>query len=149
MHHLIRALLDVQSNAAEYTDFEEDQAFAEMNEKLDEHFGEHVPYRRFLENLRSAVAASDKDAVAAMIDYPFKARIDGKAITIRDADNLKSLYDCVFTDRVKQAISGQTYRDLSVNWQGVMIGEGEVWFCGMYSDVGHKQRTIRITAIND
>src|SRR5690606_40550193 len=57
----------------------------EMNTTLDGLFGEHARYRAFFDTLKKAVADGDKAAVAAMVDYPFQARIGGKSKKIRDA----------------------------------------------------------------
>lgn len=125
------------------------QSAEEMDQTLDALYGAHAPYHGFFEALQQAVAADDKQAVAAMVDYPFQARIDGKAVTISDAAHFAEDYDKVFTARVKEAVANQTYPALFANWQGVMIGDGEVWFGGVCSDAACEQQTVRIIAVND
>src|SRR5690606_33181589 len=120
------------------------QSDREMDATLDALFGEHVSYRQFFDGLKKAVAAGDKAAVAAMVDYPFQARIDGKALKIRDAAHFVADYDRIFTHGVRKAVADQSYGALFANWQGVSIGEGEVWFSG----VG-EANVVKITAIND
>lgn len=120
------------------------QTAAEVDSSLDTLFGAHVPYRQFFEQLQKAVASDDKAIVAAMVDYPFQARINGKAVKLRDAAHFVADYDKIVTSKVKQAIASQTYATLFANWQGVMIGDGEVWFSGV-GDAG----VIKIIAIND
>ncbi|MCW8060438.1 hypothetical protein [Agrobacterium tumefaciens] len=120
------------------------QSAAETNQALDALFGSHAPYQQFFEKLQKAIATSDKQAVASMVDYPFRARIAGKAIKINDAAHFLADYDKIITAKVKQAILKQTYPTLFANWQGVSIGDGEVWFSGVGDG-----NTIRITAIND
>lgn len=117
---------------------------AEMNNTLDTLFGDHTRYHTFFDNLKKAVAAGDKAAVAAMIEYPFQVRIGGKSLKIRDAAHFIADYDQVITAKVKHALQGQTYETLFANWQGVMVGEGEIWFSG----VGDAD-VIKVTAIND
>ncbi|EXL03629.1 hypothetical protein [Aquamicrobium defluvii] len=116
----------------------------EMNSTLDTLFGDHARYRTFFDNLKKAVAAGDKATVAAMIDYPFQARIGGKSLKIRDTAHFVADYDQIITAKVKHAVQGQTYETLFANWQGVMVGDGEIWFSG----VGDAD-VIKITAIND
>lgn len=77
-------------------------------------------------------------------DYPFRARINGKAVKLRDAAHFVQDYDKIVTPKVKHAIANQTYPALFANWQGVSIGDGEVWFSGI--DGNDK---IKVTAIND
>ena len=117
---------------------------AEMNNTLDTLFGDHTRYHTFFDNLKKAVAAGDKAAVAAMIEYPFQVRIGGKSLKIRDAAHFIADYDQVITARVKHALQGQTYETLFANWQGVMVGQGEIWFSG----VGDAD-VIKVTVIND
>jgi hypothetical protein len=117
---------------------------AEMNSTLDALYGDHARYRAFFDALKKAVADNDKAAVAAMVDYPFQARIGGKAKKIRDAAHFVADYDRIVTAKVKQALAAQSYETLFANWQGVMIGDGEIWFSG----VGNGD-VIKITAIND
>jgi hypothetical protein len=125
------------------------QTAAEVNSYLDSEAGGHKPYEEFFTRLKTAVADGDKETVASMVDYPFHARIKGKAVKIRDQKHFVADYDQVITSKVKDAVAKQTYATLFANWQGVMIGDGEVWFNGICSDDSCKQQTVKITAIND
>ncbi|MGK9171117.1 hypothetical protein KXR53_32795 [Inquilinus limosus] len=125
------------------------QSAAEVNSNLDTLFGDHKPYEQFFAKLKTAVADGDKETVASMIDYPFQARISGKAVKIRDQGHFVADYDQIITSKVKNAVAKQTYETLVANWQGVMIGDGEVWFSGICNDAACNKSTIRITAIND
>lgn len=120
------------------------QSATDMNKNLDALFGEHVIYQKFFDQLKQAVATDNKSAVAAMVDYPFQARINDKAVKIRDAAHFVADYEQVITKKVKQAVAQQTYPTLFANWQGVSIGDGEVWFSG----IGNGSQ-VKITAIND
>lgn len=120
------------------------QTVAETDASLDAVFGSHEPYHRFFDTLQKAVAADDRKAVAAMIDYPFQARINDKATKLGDAAHFITDYEKIVTPKVKNAVANQTYATLFANWQGVMIGDGEVWFSG----VGGSGK-IKVTAIND
>lgn len=125
------------------------QSAAEVNSNLDSLFGDHKPYEQFFTKLKKAVVDGDKDTVASMIDYPFQARIEGKAVKIRDEKHFVADYDQIVTSKVKDAVAKQTYETLFANWQGVMIGNGELWFNGICSDNSCKQQTVKIIAIND
>lgn len=120
------------------------QSAADVDKSLDQLFGEHKPYADFLATLQAAVASDDKKGVAGLVDYPFQARIGGKSVKIKDADHFVADYDKVITAKVKAAVAKQTYATLFANWQGVMIGDGEIWFSG----VGDGKQ-VRIIAIND
>lgn len=120
------------------------QTATETNQTLDTLFGSHAPYQQFFDKLQKAVGADDKQTVASMVDYPFRARINGKAVKLNDAAHFIADYNKIITAKVKQAIAKQTYATLFANWQGVSIGDGEVWFSGVGDG-----NAIKITAIND
>lgn len=120
------------------------QTVAEVNASLDQLFGDHQQYGPFFDRLKQAVASGDKPTVATMVDYPFQARIGGKAVKIRDASHFVADYDQIVTAKVKQALAKQDYANLFANWQGVMVGDGEIWF----AEVGTPPK-LKITAIND
>lgn len=137
------ALLTAVSMALGAASVAQAQAADELNSRLDTLFGSHAPFLPFFDSLQKAVAADDRQAVAAMVDYPFRTRIDGRAVTIKDAAGFVAGYDRIITAKVKRAVADQSYATLFANWQGVSIGDGEVWF----SMVGGA-KAVRITAIN-
>lgn len=102
------------------------QTAANTDAALDATFGAHKPYRNFFEKLQHAVASDDKAAVAALIDYPFQARINDKAMKLRDPAHFIADYGKIVTPKVKETVAKQDYGHLFANWQGVMLGDGEV-----------------------
>jgi hypothetical protein len=99
--------------------------------------------RRFLDRLRSTVLTKDRSALAAMLRYPF-TRYYKAGIPLRRYDSAAELvpdYDRVFTPRVIQAAGNATFDSLFANYQGAMIGDGEIWF-------GSGRDGIKIIAIN-
>lgn len=124
------------------------QSDAETSKTLDTLFGSHKPYQDFLAALQKAVAAADKAAVAGMISYPLKTKVAGKATTLHNAKEFTAHYDALVTPKVAAAVKGQTYAKLFANAEGVMIGDGEVWFSGVCSDNACTKQTVQVTAIN-
>ncbi|NTG30071.1 hypothetical protein G6L33_22875 [Agrobacterium rhizogenes] len=119
------------------------QTVSDMNNTLDTLFGDHARYQTFFEQLQNAVASDDKQAIASMVEYPILARIKGKAIKIRDHKQFEANYARIMTQKVKEAVARQNYPLLFANWQGVSVGEGEIWFSGMGKNI------VKIAAIND
>lgn len=78
---------------------------------------------QFLARLKQAMAADDRAAVAAMVNYP----ITVQSRTYRDAAALRANYARVFTPEVKAAVATARADDLFARDQGVMIGNGEIW----------------------
>lgn len=83
---------------------------------------------QFLAGLKQALAAGDRMAVAAMINYPLHVYAPGRdPVIYRDAVTLRAGYARVFTPEVTAAVAAATSGSLFVRDQGVMIGNGQVW----------------------
>lgn len=84
--------------------------------------------RTFLSGLQSAVKAEDKAKVAAMISYPVLVIHGSRRTHIKTKAEFLNQYDAIFDAQVRQAIAQQSAKCLFGNYQGAMIGDGEVWF---------------------
>ena len=119
-----------------------------VEQRLQFLFGEHEPYRLFLEQLTLAVAAGDRQRVSTMVAYPLE--IDG--VRIGNAAEFVDHYDTVFSPNLIQAVRGQTFDTLFANANGVRIGQGVIWFSEVCRDDSPDGEClsdgIRITAIN-
>jgi hypothetical protein len=83
---------------------------------------------QFVARLKQVVAADDRAAVAAMVNYPLTVNSSGgRSMTYRNAAALSASYERVFTPEVKAAVAAATADDLFSRDQGVMIGNGEIW----------------------
>ena len=87
--------------------------------------------RAFLADLQAAVQANDKEKIAGMISYPLNFIHGGKRVRIPDKQIFLARYDGIFDERVRTAILKQSSHCLFGNYQGEMIGNGEVWFSEM------------------
>jgi hypothetical protein len=124
------------------------QSNRETSARLDALFGAHEPYEAFLAALKDAVSAKDKRSVAAMIAYPLRTRMAGEAVTLGSAEDLVRRYDRLFTTPVVAAIEGQTYATLFATADGVMVGDGEIWFSGICADEACSEVSVKIIAVN-
>lgn len=113
-----------------------------VNDTFDTLFGEHEPFEAFFTDFKQAVAEDDGEAVAAMVSYPISVKIEGESTPIADEAEFTANYDAIFTPGVKDAVASQAYEDLFANWQGVMVGDGQVWF-SLVEDA------VKIIAINN
>ncbi len=121
---------------------------AQVDARLDLLFGEHGTYRTFLHELQSAVAEHARGRVAEMVSYPLKTRINGEWVRVHTPAQFLAHYDELLTPKIQQAIARQSYGDLFSNSQGVMIGNGELWFSGVCKDDSCSTRSVKIIAIN-
>ncbi|MCM3293923.1 hypothetical protein M3661_27900 [Paenibacillus sp. MER 180] len=81
----------------------------------------------FIVNLQSAVAANDKKAVAEMVSYPLRVNQAGHSTQIASKTAFVKQYNSIITKKVRQKVLAQEVNKLFVNYNGVMIGDGEMW----------------------
>ncbi len=104
----------------------------------------------FLDSLKAAVANDDRRAVAAMVRYPIRVQLDGQGASIGSAADFVLRYPDIMNSQVRGAVLAQEVKELFVNWQGVMIGRGEVWFSAVYEDPRDDEAyRLMIIAINN
>ncbi|WP_091918764.1 hypothetical protein [Mesorhizobium sp. YR577] len=115
----------------------------EVNDRLDELFGQHDVYHTFSTNLKKAVSAGDKNAISAMVDYPITVSIGGKNVKIKSGKDFVSHYDHIFSNKIVSAIEKQNYGALFANDQGIMIDNGEIWIDGIASTTTARSRLSR------
>lgn len=85
----------------------------------------------FFSEFQTAFRDNDRKKVAGLIEYPLLTSLHGKRVNIRRAAVLLSHYDEIFDDGVRCAILGASAKSVWGNWQGFMIGNGEIWFDGI------------------
>jgi hypothetical protein len=99
-------------------------------------------YEIFLARLQAAVRANDRSALIQLIAFPLRVNFKGGSQLYRDARSVGRDYDRIFTPQVRRAILDQRVNQLFGRDQGVMVGNGEIWF--EHSPAG----PVRIKAVN-
>ena len=82
----------------------------------------------FLTTLQAAVTRGDSGAVTALMQYPLSVNDSAQHHSITTATQFLKRYSHIITSSVRHAILVQRPESLFANWQGVMIGNGQVWF---------------------
>lgn len=96
----------------------------------------------FLAELRDAAIANDREAIVSLVQYPFTTYDTGTPLkTYEFPVDLLADFEQVVTQPVLDAMSQAQYASLFPNDEGVMIGNGEVWF-------GQFDEGLKIQAIN-
>jgi len=104
---------------------------------------------RFLSRLQGAVRVGDKSTIAGLIAYPLRVNFSEGPKTYKDRSSIERDFERIFTPRVRQAILNQEAGKLFTNYQGSMIGDGQVWFDRSCSNASCSKRDpLRIKAIN-
>jgi hypothetical protein len=87
------------------------------------------PPRAFLSELKSAVELDQRSKVANMMRFPLLVATPQKRLEIGSREEFLYNYNHILTPKVKAKIGDEmSSRCLFVNWQGFMVGDGEVWF---------------------
>jgi len=106
-------------------------------------------YATFLSQLQGAVRTGNRDGVIRLIRFPLRVNANGKSRVYRNAASVRANYDQVFTPQVRQAILNQKFDRLFGRDQGLMIGDGQVWFDHTCPNAQcSPPGPVRITAIN-
>lgn len=119
-----------------------------MDRRLDQLFGHHQDYRSFFEHFRQAVLAGDQTKVASLMHYPITVHLEGKRWTLYNVKEFTDVYAHIMTPRLIEVVRHQVYADLFANDQGVMLGQGVIWFSGICEDAECEQMPLRVVALN-
>ena len=83
----------------------------------------------FITRLQAAVRADNPDVFAELVHFPLKVNGDHHPpLIIRSSHDLVRRFHGIVTPAVRRAILAQDPDSVFRNWQGYMIGDGEVWF---------------------
>jgi hypothetical protein len=90
--------------------------------------GSDAAVEEFVSDVKKAVLKGDKIWLADILFYPLKVRISEKLVlNLKNKNQFLSQYDKIFTADFK-AVLGKTFSQNHFNnYQGVMIGDGEIW----------------------
>lgn len=78
--------------------------------------------------IKDLVERDAQEELAEYIYYPLRVNIRGERKTIKDKEDFIENYSHIITEKVKEALLKQKVENLFVNYQGVMVGNGEIWF---------------------
>lgn len=84
--------------------------------------------RTFFRELKRAALAADRAWVTAHVCFPVRVNIEGRSRMIVNTEEFGAAYTQIMTVDVLTAVRRQAPDTLVRTRQGVMIGEGEIWF---------------------
>jgi hypothetical protein len=106
----------------------------------------------FLTELQAAVRAGNASKLADLVSYPLPVNTGGHADAIRTKAQFVKRYSDIIDSVTAKAILNQRFEDLFSNWQGVMIGSGNVWLSGICENESPrgtcKGQRVLIVAVN-
>lgn len=77
--------------------------------------------------LQGFVSNDEKEKLAEYVAYPINVSINGTKTAIKNETEFVKNYDKILTEEVKKVFLSQMLDNIFVNYQGVMIGNGEIW----------------------
>jgi len=101
----------------------------------------------FFHRLQVDVRDGDKQDLSEIVSYPLKVRGDKSTLTVHSKDEFVRRYHEIITPDVRSVVLCQGFDDLFVNYQGMMIGRGTLWFGDVSSSESEKS-TLKIITIN-
>jgi hypothetical protein len=110
--------------------------------------GSDAALEGFVVMLKSALVKNDKSWLGDRIFYPLKVRVSEKSsIIVKNKSQFLLMYDKIFTPALKEKISMTFSYNLFNNYQGVMIGDGQLWINNALNGTEAKPQ-FQIIAIN-
>ena len=104
-------------------------------------------YRAAIQGFQDAVRAGNGKAASAFVTYPIEVEVGGNSRIVRDAADFAAHFDEIVTPEVASRIQDEPIAGMSVSYQGVMLGQGEVWVSGVCLNVMCAGPAIRVVAI--
>jgi len=105
-----------------------------------------INVEKFVEDIKAYVNNNDKNNIAKAISYPINVNVKDEKILIKNQEDFLKNYDIIFTTEYKKAIKDSFAKYMFVNSQGVMIGDGLMWFNGATPE---ETKSMKIIAINN
>lgn len=84
-------------------------------------------FEQFYRKLQKWVNDENRKAVARHVKYPLRVNKGGQSRFVDSEKQFLDEYDQIMTEKVRHALLQQDVRDTFVNFQGVMVGNGELW----------------------
>lgn len=103
----------------------------------------------FFGQIKKAVLEDDVAWFSEAVSYPITLKTDKGTLKLANKKALEAQAALIFTEHFKTVVKNQSTNELFKNWQGVMIGRGDIWFSEVIEKTKSGEATVyRIIAIN-
>ncbi|MCD7973394.1 MAG: hypothetical protein LUG18_12160 [Candidatus Azobacteroides sp.] len=100
----------------------------DSDRKYPDYFGTDNNIEEFMKRIKTSVLKDEKEWVANHIRYPISVDLNGKVEkVIRNKKEFISFYEQIFYPQFKEKLKEACVCNLFYNYQGVMLGRGEIW----------------------
>ena len=135
--------------ASDAIDTQGEEGAGNARQRIESLLGNADGYEKLFNDLQRAVAANDAAAVSALMRYPVLVHVGGKKRHVADAATFQREYRQIITPEIAKAIAEQRFDGLFVNWEGAMIGKGQVWMGGECLDRTCARSDIKVITVQD
>lgn len=122
---------------------------SDFDHRYSHFYGTDDDVEKFMKHVKTSILKGDKEWIANHISYPIKTTIfKDKVININNKKELIDNFDQIFHQEFKDKIKSFCVCNMFNNYQGIMLGNGEIWVCNRLSSTVDKF-DFNITAINN
>lgn len=82
----------------------------------------------FLGKLQNKAKLRDAKGFSELINFPVRVNHNGTLKKLHSANEFNSIANEVITSNVMDIILNQKADEIFCNYQGIMLGDGEIWF---------------------
>jgi hypothetical protein len=90
-------------------------------------YGTTDDVENFVKRIKKSILENDKDWIANHVSYPIKVTVLKRRITIKNKQQLITNFDNIFYKGYRNKIKLCSPYNLFNNYQGAMLGLGEIW----------------------
>ncbi|NYF37660.1 hypothetical protein [Stenotrophomonas sp. JAI102] len=119
-------------------------ATSDVRQRIEQVLGDAAQYETVFNAFQKAVNGGDRAAVVEEVRFPLNIANGAK---ITGPGEFQRNYERILTPAVRKAIAAQTFDDVMVNQQGVMIGDGQVWLNGTCLDQACSRTEVKVVTI--
>jgi hypothetical protein len=125
------------------------QSDEEVHNRIESLHGNAGDLSEPLLSLVEAMGNSDAATIAGLAEYPLRVAANGESYEIQSADDFIENFDTLVTQDTRDAVAGQTYGQLFVNSDGVMLADGAVWMSNVCDNGDCSSSHWAVIAINN
>jgi len=100
-------------------------------------------------SLVEAMGNDDAATIAGLAEYPLRVAANGESYEIQNADDFIENFDTLVTQDTRDAVAGQTFSQLFVNSDGVMLADGAVWMSNVCENSDCSSSHWAVISINN
>jgi hypothetical protein len=107
--------------------------------------------KAFFQQIKKAIATNDFGWLSTAVSYPLDVQLTNKVLHLANEADFQKNAGTIVTEQLKSVVKEQSADSLFKNWEGVMVGRGQIWFTRIGEDPGKGQPLIwvyKITAFN-